>query len=871
MGDANPIHTLKYYSKPSLEGYRNPIELPEGNNVVPLRSDTIRKDRKTPQRYPDVPITSKRISLKSMDSFQGLTTKSPSSWHRPLAPKDLTLYDNESWNDPRDFAKPVKAISLPQDVPKKRLSSLRTQLRQQQDDIISEINLLWKPVFEKLDDTPIHNTAGIPVAQMNFMSTNDPTREELRAKVIKSPSKLLSLKYMSQSSLAEQNRNPSSPKRVHFINSIFILNREDEAKEEGNVKSSTTKYEDHEMTVESEEELEEETEKEIEEEEEDSPKHFDTFPTMKELRYHEWILKNPRPHRLGPRKKPSNLGKIYNFMGRVKGLKVFVENFTYECDFVVLEDTTSVIDHDLGLVVFEKPFVEATGLVYDREKGTITFKKDKEKIVFKMPHKMEMFKHIDFTDIKTDHIPPFVIESDDDNSKKTHYSDSLDLGPEYKYDENVCRAIRSLIAMKAKRNKGVVMKFLIKNEEEIFTVRGDGVGIKPDGVASPAIFRTIGIHGSIHLMKNWGRSNLLPPIEFSRKVYLLEDNQIPIVGVFDEVEVNELRAERLARAHDPLALMENSNNPYNYPVFHQDQPSQITYMQQPLPNNNFITQPLFNKNYMQQPMPNPEDITDPTTTMNMADCIAGYEFGSRQTDADGWRLIVVSGIANQNVNQNGNGNVVAARAKGDLDKIEEVNANCILMASLQQASTSGTQTDKAPVYDSDGSAEVHHYENCYDNDILISSVEHYGRTVEQNPATVEETRVYFESLYNNLAIEVDKVNSANRKMKETNADLTTELAIYKNQEKCFEINQEKYDKLERCYQKFVYQEQCLIKKINVLHLSSAKTITTLNKEIANLNNQLSKEKSTVSLLQEEKKKLKSDFKTREDELLYKQI
>ncbi|GJX59144.1 hypothetical protein Tco_0290534 [Tanacetum coccineum] len=30
--------------------------------------------------------------------------------------EDLAFYDNESWNDPRDFAKPVKAISLPQDV-----------------------------------------------------------------------------------------------------------------------------------------------------------------------------------------------------------------------------------------------------------------------------------------------------------------------------------------------------------------------------------------------------------------------------------------------------------------------------------------------------------------------------------------------------------------------------------------------------------------------------------------------------------------------------------------------------------------------------------------------------------------------------------
>ncbi|GJW89490.1 hypothetical protein Tco_0164830 [Tanacetum coccineum] len=42
MGDENPIRTLGDYSKPSHKGYRNTIELPEGNNVVPLRSNTIR-------------------------------------------------------------------------------------------------------------------------------------------------------------------------------------------------------------------------------------------------------------------------------------------------------------------------------------------------------------------------------------------------------------------------------------------------------------------------------------------------------------------------------------------------------------------------------------------------------------------------------------------------------------------------------------------------------------------------------------------------------------------------------------------------------------------------------------------------------------
>nr|GEV67463.1 hypothetical protein [Tanacetum cinerariifolium] len=206
-------------------------------------------------------------------------------------------------------------------------------------------------------------------------------------------------------------------------------------------------------------------------------------------------------------------------------------------------------------------------------------------------------------------------------------------------------------------------------------------------------------------------------------------------------------------------------------------------------------------------------------------------------------------------------------AAADLDEIEEVNANCILMANLKQASSSGTQTDSTPVYDSDGSAEVHEYENCYNNEIFnmftqeeqytellepipesqqvpqndnnviseVTDVEQGGETVEQHLANFEETCALYDSLYHNLAIDVEKVNSVNRKLKETNADLTTELARYKNQEKCFEISQEKYDKLERCYQQSVYQEQCLSKKMNALHLSTGKQIMTLNEQISDLN------------------------------------
>ncbi|GJU04714.1 hypothetical protein Tco_1121144 [Tanacetum coccineum] len=42
MGDENHIRTLRDYSKPSHEGYMNTIQLLVGNNMVPLRSDTIR-------------------------------------------------------------------------------------------------------------------------------------------------------------------------------------------------------------------------------------------------------------------------------------------------------------------------------------------------------------------------------------------------------------------------------------------------------------------------------------------------------------------------------------------------------------------------------------------------------------------------------------------------------------------------------------------------------------------------------------------------------------------------------------------------------------------------------------------------------------
>nr|GFB91533.1 hypothetical protein [Tanacetum cinerariifolium]GFB91651.1 hypothetical protein [Tanacetum cinerariifolium] len=82
-------------------------------------------------------------------------------------------------------------------------------------------------------------------------------------------------------------------------------------------------------------------------------------------------------------------------------------------------------------------------------------------------------------------------------------------------------------------------------------------------------------------------------------------------------------------------------------------------------------------------------------------------------------------------------------AAADLDEIEEVNVNCILMANLQQASKSGTQTDKALVYDSNGSAEVHNYKDCYDNEIfnMFTQEEQYTELLEPIPESHQQLKL----------------------------------------------------------------------------------------------------------------------------------
>nr|GEY27257.1 hypothetical protein [Tanacetum cinerariifolium] len=186
-----------------------------------------------------------------------------------------------------------------------------------------------------------------------------------------------------------------------------------------------------------------------------------------------------------------------------------------------------------------------------------------------------------------------------------------------------------------------------------------------------------------------------------------------------------------------------------------------------LPNSPHQDQSSFNQNYLQQPMSNPEDITDPTTAMNMALALmnagnpAGYNDVIRnqviqnaiqnprvQNGGNQNGLIGVQGNGNQN--QIGNGNLVAARAEGNAAGQNGTQIRCYNCMGVEEQYTELLE----PIPES-------HQVPHNDNDVISedTSMEQGGETVEQHPTNVKETRALYESLYQNLAIEVEKVNS----------------------------------------------------------------------------------------------------------------
>ncbi|GJW73564.1 hypothetical protein Tco_0132934 [Tanacetum coccineum] len=248
--------------------------------------------------------------------------------------EDLALYDNESWNDPRDFAKPVKEISLLQDVPStsdRRLIKLENQ---------------------------------VPRLMESHLAPNSP----VQVNKIASSCKICSGSYDTHYCM----ENPEQ---------AFVDSRTDEVggkwftfKPEQNNLCDTynPSWRSHPNL----------SEEESEEDEsivtgELGVEYFERFPTRSELIYHK--------------EDPEGIRGISNFTGRIRGMHIFVGNFTYVSDFMIVEDISSIINHRLSQVVLGKLFVEISNMTHDLSLGIVRNEDDKRRGVEYVMNKIWRF------------------------------------------------------------------------------------------------------------------------------------------------------------------------------------------------------------------------------------------------------------------------------------------------------------------------------------------------------------------------------------------------------------------------------------------------------------------------------------------------
>nr|GEU81820.1 hypothetical protein [Tanacetum cinerariifolium] len=168
-------------------------------------------------------------------------------------------------------------------------------------------------------------------------------------------------------------------------------------------------------------------------------------------------------------------------------------------------------------------------------------------------------------------------------------------------------------------------------------------------------------------------------------------------------------------------------------------------------------------------------------------------------------------------------------ATGDLDEIEEVNANCILKANLQHASTSGTHLDKASIYDTDGSAEVQLNNNCYDNEIfnMFTQEEQYTDLLEPIPepqlVPQNDNHVTFVSP---SMVQIRGTVETSSAPNEEHSSISSLMEEKKNSKHDFKIQEDKFlDKEVDLEAKIKYLENVLLKMgqtVQTMHMRNPK-------------------------------------------------
>ncbi|GJR89987.1 MAK10-like protein [Tanacetum coccineum] len=418
--------------------------------------------------------------------------------------EDLAIYDNESWNDPRDFAKPVKAIALPQDVPMNkintsceicsgphdtqycmedpeqaffeyassrtdeagdaRLSKFEADFKQQQSEMTNKIDTVLKAITDRIAVT-------------------------LPSDTVKNP-KLSTYPVLSARSYPTEDPQCSTQTYEEDSDVMFIevIPKDDNSsKEEPKAEGQEVEY-------------------------------FDIFLTRSELAYHKYLMCGPMPliFLRNPNlmegcpsnlKIPCNIGHVHvekayidlnsplnimtrmmynwimrkklnpkenvnrgvsNFIGRIKGMHIFLGNFTYIVDFMIIKDISSIIDPRLSQLVLGKPFVEISNMTHDPPKGVVRFTNGNNEVAYKMPHKIEQYDSL--SNLEKEHTKSVYLRNEEDKRRgvekfssktKFSFSQNMETASQFTRDAVTTTPVTGLYLMR--RSLEVLRKFPLDN------------------------------------------------------------------------------------------------------------------------------------------------------------------------------------------------------------------------------------------------------------------------------------------------------------------------------------------------------------------------------------------------------------------------
>ncbi|GJR56387.1 retrotransposon ORF1 [Tanacetum coccineum] len=147
---------------------------------------------------------------------------------------------------------------------------------------------------------------------------------------------------------------------------------------------------------------------------------------------YNWIMRR----KLNPRENAN--GGITNFTGRIKGVHIFIGNFTYVVYFMIVEDISSIIDPRLSQVVLGRHFIEISNMTHDLPEGVDRFTNVDDEVAYKMPHKIEQYNSL--SNLEKEHTKSVYLRNEEDKRRRVDYvmskilrfyKECLELSPEY--------------------------------------------------------------------------------------------------------------------------------------------------------------------------------------------------------------------------------------------------------------------------------------------------------------------------------------------------------------------------------------------------------------------------------------------------------